>query len=199
MPEITWPDEFFPVLFRSNFIPLNVKTVLDVGCGRGFVGSMLRIYRDPTRIVGIDNFDPSIDFARRMKAYDEVVKLDLAKDDIPFRDNEFDLVVCLEVIEHLRKDDGLRLLGRMESVGKRLIISTPGVYFPQPNYEDNPHQAHISFYSAKELRRRGYSVYGVGSLTLWGKKIPHISQILGRATFRFPGLSESVLAIKEKG
>jgi len=196
MTEITWPDEFLPLLMRPRFVPIDVRSILDVGCGRGIIGALLRIYRDPERVIGIDSFRPSIDFVRKLGVYDEVIEQDITKAPIPFDDKSFDLVLCLEVIEHLEKKEGLKLLDELTRVGKRVIISTPGVYYQQQMYDGNPYQVHQSQYSVRELEKRGFEVYGVGSLKFAGKTIRYLSPALGKLTYLLPGLSSTLLAKK---
>ena len=199
MPDVTWADDFFPTLLRSSIIPLDVKSVLDVGCGRGMLGCLLRIYREPERLVAIDAYKPYLEFVKKMGAYDTVLDLDLSEAKLPFKDKEFDIVLCLEVIEHLQKEVGLKLLGELERVGRRVVISTPGVFFPQPRYDGNVQQSHISFYGVRDFEVRGYSVYGVGELVVFGRLVPVVSNILSKLTFWFPRISGTILAVKDVG
>jgi SAM-dependent methyltransferase len=74
--------------------------VLDVGYGRGIA------YRYATRIVGVDVHLPSLKRAR--KVCEDVVYADARY--LPFKDESFDTVVAVEVIEHMAKRDGYRLL-----------------------------------------------------------------------------------------
>jgi len=178
-------------------IPLDVKTVLDVGCGRGMLGCLLKVYREPSLMVAVDAFRPYLDFIEKLGVYDSAHLIDVARSSLPFEDKKFDLVLCLEVIEHLRKADGEHLLDELERVGRRVIISTPGVFFEQPQFDGNVSQAHLSFYPVKEFERRGYRVYGVGGLVILKRQIPHVSGVLARFTFRFPRISSTILAVKD--
>lgn len=160
------------------------------------MGALLRIYRDPERVVAIEAFRPSIDFVKKLGIYDEVIEQDITKAPIPYDDKSFDLVLCLEVIEHLEKKEGLKLLDELTRVGKRVIVSTPGVYSQQPMFDGNPYQVHKSHYSVRELEKKGFEVYGVGSLQFAGKMIPYLSLVFGALTYLLPGLSDNLLAKK---
>ena len=60
-PEVaTWTRPFLHELLEE--IPKGVESLIDVGCGRGIVGAMTRIYRTPKRLVGVDIFQDYIDF-----------------------------------------------------------------------------------------------------------------------------------------
>jgi len=54
----TWTRPFLHELLEE--IPKDVESLIDVGCGRGIVGAMTRIYRTPKRLVGVDIFQDYI-------------------------------------------------------------------------------------------------------------------------------------------
>jgi predicted TPR repeat methyltransferase len=41
---------------------VDVESLLDLGCGRGIVGALCRIYRAPRRLVGFDAWEPYLGF-----------------------------------------------------------------------------------------------------------------------------------------
>jgi len=47
MPEVTWTEPFLDRVLA--FIPLQSKTIIDVGAGKGIVGALCKIYRSPSR------------------------------------------------------------------------------------------------------------------------------------------------------
>ncbi len=60
--------------------------------------------------------------------HDETLKPDIVWDfiDLPFNDNEFDLIACFEVLEHVPIEDSILALKEMYRVSKKnLIISVP--------------------------------------------------------------------------
>ncbi|GAG78516.1 unnamed protein product, partial [marine sediment metagenome] len=66
----TWTRPFLHELLEE--IPKDVESLIDVGCGRGIVGAMARIYRTPKRLVGVDIFQDCIDFCKKYNIYDEL-------------------------------------------------------------------------------------------------------------------------------
>jgi len=45
-PDITWTHKGLPHILAS--IPADTKSLVDVGCGRGIIAALARIYRSPT-------------------------------------------------------------------------------------------------------------------------------------------------------
>ena len=194
--QVYWTHSFLDILLK--LIPLDVNSVIDVGCGKGLIGALLRIYRNPKRLIGIEIYDPYIQFVKKHRLYDEVLKWDLRKIPLPFMNNEFDLVICIEVIEHLKKDEGKQLLAELERIGNFVIISTPQRFYEQPEYDNNPFQQHRSQWNWKEFKTMGYEVIGVGNFMVGNIEIPLLSYALSRITICFPFISSHIIAYKEK-
>jgi len=105
------------------------RRVLDVGCGSGFVARECE--RQSARVTGIDKSPPPPD------AMSEFISARLDDDDLPVNLSDFDLVLLLDVIEHLNEPEKF-LLKLRESYqtphGSALgpppvILSTPNVAF----------------------------------------------------------------------
>jgi len=185
----TWTRPFLHELLEE--IPKNVESLIDVGCGRGIVGALTRIYRNPTRLVGVDIFPSYIDFCKKFSLYDEVYLMDLRKTPLPFRNHEFGVATCIEVIEHMHKEYGERLLDELQRIADMIIVSTPSHFFKQPKYhvDLNPFQAHVSKWTVSDFRKRGYEVRGVGNLAIRNLAFP-----IRKLTCRFPRLYQNLLA-----
>ncbi len=133
--------------------------LLDVGCG---ANSPVQTFNNKLYCVGVDAFEPSIEKSKLKQIHDEYRKLDVLKIGEVFQEKSFDIVVALDLIEHLEKSDGLKLLDLMEKIAaKKVIIYTPNGFLPQGDRENNPWQVHLSGWEAKEFEARGYKVIGV--------------------------------------
>jgi SAM-dependent methyltransferase len=133
------------------------KTVLDVGCGNG---SPLR-YLSEMHLTGVDGYGPALDEARQRGTHDEYHLADVKKVADVFPNRRFDACVALDVIEHLEKDDGWRMLESMERLAtRRVVIFTPNGFVPQKS-KDGDLQEHLSGWTADEMRGRGYRVLGM--------------------------------------
>jgi 2-polyprenyl-3-methyl-5-hydroxy-6-metoxy-1,4-benzoquinol methylase len=194
IPEVTWTHRWlFEILER---IPVETNSIVDVGCGRGVIGALVRIYRKPKRLVGIDAFRPYLDFCRHHYFYDELYQYDLRQIPLPFSYKEFDVATCIEVIEHLPKNNGVNLLNELERIAKKVILTTPNVSFKQEALDNNPFQKHLSRWFVKDFIERGYTVKGVGDFMFSGRKIKYLSFFLSKFSYVMPKFSEALLAYK---
>lgn len=106
-------------------IPESARKILDIGCGAGRLGEALKA-RQPCEVIGIE-----LDLAAAQAArgrLDQLLVGDVEHIDPAFPPACFDVIVCGDVLEHLR--DPLRLLRRLRKWLKpsgRLIASIPNV------------------------------------------------------------------------
>ena len=104
------------------------RRVLDAGCGVGWGSELLR-RAGAASVVGVDISDAALADARSRAPECEFVPGDLQK--LPFPDAEFDVVVCMEALEHTEDTGGtLDELARVLRPGGVLLVSSPnpGVY-----------------------------------------------------------------------
>ncbi|GAB4277304.1 MAG: hypothetical protein Kow0056_08630 [Coriobacteriia bacterium] len=112
--------------FRSRFVQhvvlANPKSILEVGCGQGWLTAQIAQALPSARVVGLDIRPQAIEYARSLCATAEFLVGDGAA--LPFNDSEFDLVVCSEVLEHV--EDPQSVLDEMDRVGRgHAILSVP--------------------------------------------------------------------------
>lgn len=93
---------------------------LEVGCGEGVISDRLR--QRFGRCVSIDLPDAGLRSEWRTRPGPAYLHADALA--LPFRDSAFDLIVCVEVLEHLTDPErGLRELARVGS--RHLVVSVP--------------------------------------------------------------------------
>lgn len=97
---------------------------LDVGCSSGYLAAELA--RHGVTVTGLE-LDPEA-AAEARAVCSEVVVGDVETMELPFPDASFDVVVCGDVVEHLRRPgDALARLRPLLRPGGRLVLATPNV------------------------------------------------------------------------
>lgn len=97
-------------------IPSDVQSILDVGCG---AGDFLNHVPDSYQKVGIDFCAEPLSLLRSPVAIGRI-------DALPFDSEQFDLVTCFELLEHLSHYEFPLALRELERISKRYImISVP--------------------------------------------------------------------------
>jgi 2-polyprenyl-3-methyl-5-hydroxy-6-metoxy-1,4-benzoquinol methylase len=99
-------------------------SVLDVGCGEGVLTHAWAERLGDRRVVGVDLQDDKLEreWATRQRANLEF--LATAGEDLPFADNEFELVAAIEVLEHV--PDPRHTLAEMARVAAgHVLVSVP--------------------------------------------------------------------------
>lgn len=151
------------------------QSLLDVGCG---VDSPVQYLQKDMRRVGVDVFAPAIEESKRRGIHSEYHEMNIGDIGTKFAPLSFDCVLASDVIEHVTKEDGLKLIQNMELLAKhKVIIFTPRGFVPQDEHEGNPWQKHLSGWEVKEMQGYGYHVIGISGLKavwnikfLWSKR-----------------------------
>lgn len=93
----------------------DTESILDVGCGNGVFGKYILSIMPKMRVVGLDRSASALRHVGFEKLQGEVNAL-------PFPDNSFDCVTCLEVIEHLPVEIFRVALSELCRVSRRQVI-----------------------------------------------------------------------------
>ena len=103
--------------------PLDGRTALDVGCGAGLLTEPLA--RLGARVSGFDASPELIDVAR-WHAAAMGLDIDYRAGDVQELEGRFDLITCMEVIEHVADPAAfVQALARRLAPGGLLVLSTP--------------------------------------------------------------------------
>src|SRR4249919_474371 len=103
--------------------PLEGKSALDVGCGAGLLAEPLA--RLGAKVTGLDASPELIAVAREHAGHQDL-EIDYRAGDLLELEGQFDLVTCVEVIEHVADPAAfVKALARRLAPGGLLILSTP--------------------------------------------------------------------------
>lgn len=96
--------------------------MLEVGCGEGMLLSEVYRLWPERKLTGVDLSESAVQEARERNPG---IQIDVANAlDLPFEDNSFEVVLCAEVLEHLKEPQkALAELCRVSS--KHVILSVP--------------------------------------------------------------------------
>jgi SAM-dependent methyltransferase len=128
--------------------------VLDAGCGEGY-GLRMLAEAGAARVVGVDLEAPVIAHVHgTYAAADPRIEAHVAElMDLPLDDDEVDLTVSFQVIEHLHDIPGyLRSLRRVTRPGGTVVIATPNRLTFTPDSEVPVNPFHTREFTASELR-----------------------------------------------
>ncbi|MDI6847756.1 MAG: methyltransferase domain-containing protein [Candidatus Bathyarchaeia archaeon] len=159
-------DIILRYIYSADTHESNPKKILDVGCGKGeFMRSLQKIGKPlmvTFQTIGLDIFLPYL--LKTKKEYNEVILCDARF--LPIADDSCDVVIASQIIEHLEKKEGLKLIVDLERISKGIVaITVPVGYSPKQHLEDNnPWQQHKSGWHPDEFKKRGFKVYGYGGL-----------------------------------
>tara|TARA_B100000965_G_scaffold269102_1_gene227591 strand:- start:491 stop:1156 length:666 start_codon:yes stop_codon:yes gene_type:complete len=95
----------------------NSSSILDVGCGKGFLLHEIKLILPEITIKGFDISNHGLSCA--LDSVKDDLFIHKAQDPYPFKDNEFDLVISLGCLHNLRLMELEVALGEIERVGKQ--------------------------------------------------------------------------------
>lgn len=115
-------DRFYGRI-EARVAPLSPESVLDAGCGEGETLDRLGRYL-PEAVNGVDLNPDSVAFTAKRIPGGNFWVADIL--DLPFEDDSFDLVFCLEVLEHIPDPaPALAELSRVCRGGGDIVLSVP--------------------------------------------------------------------------
>ena len=185
----------------------DASTLLDVGCG---VASPIRKFAERLpHTVGVEGYEPALDASRAAGIHDEYRLVDARRLADTFERRSFDVVLAVDVLEHLSRDEGFDLLAAMEGIARRrTVVFTPNGHVHQDEIGGNPLQAHRSGWSVEDLAAAGYEAIGVHGLKLlrreearfrWRPKRVWrlVSDLTQPVVRRWPRAAYHLLAVKD--
>jgi ubiquinone/menaquinone biosynthesis C-methylase UbiE len=105
------------------------KRVLNVGCGDGEYNLFLKTRFD--EVIGVDVNESDLLIAREVNSRKGIKYIKCGAENLPFSDNYFDEVICVDVIEHVRDDKkALKEMNRVLKKDGKLILTVPNKNYP---------------------------------------------------------------------
>lgn len=164
-----WLIERFHATAAALLVQANPRSILDAGCGEGIAMQTL-LARQTGYVAGLDGSLGALQIAEHINPAKSFINGDLTG--LPFPSDSFDLVVCMEVLEHLDQPErGLAELCRVSS--RWLLLSVPH----EPLFRG------ANFLRGKNMRA-------------WGNDPGHVNHWTSRAFLRFVSRQCQVVACR---
>jgi SAM-dependent methyltransferase len=172
-------------------VPDTALTILDVGCGRGRLGALLKSRIPHRRVVGLElNADVA---ASARAVLDDVITGDLNEIQLPFAHATFDCVIFADVLEHMvdpvaalqkikpyLKPEGVILcsIPNIRHYTTFLRLATRGWEYTDFGLFD---RTHVRFFSLQSMRQLlsdgGYAVIGQTPNIVASRKVRFVNAI----------------------
>lgn len=166
------------------------QSMLEIGCGTGYVLSSIAESVPSLRLVGAEAHASALGFARRRVARAELLQMDCRR--IPYRD-EFDVVGAFDVIEHIEHDNlVLREMYASCRSGGGVMLTVP--QHPWLWSRRDEFARHRRRYERRELLRKirdaGFERAWATSFVAWLLPLMALSRRQQRAPERFDASRE---------
>jgi SAM-dependent methyltransferase len=105
--------------FFINHIDTN-DTILDIGCGNGFVAS--QVAKKASKVTGIDTDSANIRLAKKYHHSENIAYILGDATTYPFKE-KYDVIILSNVLEHI--EDRVPFLRKIQSLSDRILIRVP--------------------------------------------------------------------------
>jgi ubiquinone/menaquinone biosynthesis C-methylase UbiE len=125
------------------------QKILDVGCGTGETISFLKKLFPKAKFYGVDSSSSAIKFSK-LRGHKNILKSLAEK--LPFKDKTFDVILFLDVLEHISDDQ--KVINEAKRVLKKngsIIITSPALNFIWSAHDTD--QGHKRRYTRRAIRK----------------------------------------------
>lgn len=178
--EEIYHKDFFGRMFHTLVYCLkrelkDCQSVLDLGCGPF---SPLKYCDNIEYSVGVELYKPYL--LKSKMQFIHTKYLNKGINEIDFPPDSFDAVIMIELIEHLTKREGIKLVKKAEKwAKKKIVITTPNGYFPMGDVDKNPWQKHLSGWSVNEFRKLRFRCFGLAGLKFFYHNENKVASLIG--------------------
>lgn len=163
---------FFDGIAERISVELRPRTVLDAGCAMGFLVEGLR--KRGIEAYGLDISDYAIhQVDAHIRDYCRVGSL---ADPLP---RDYDLIVCMEVLEHMPPDEGRRAIQNLcAHTGDILFSSTPFDYREATHFNVQPPEYWAELFARQEFIRD--VDFDASFITTWAVRFRRTNETVAR-------------------
>lgn len=146
---IHWWWEGRRELVKLMLLNKKPKNILDVGCGTGETLSFLKDLYPRAKLYGVDTSQKAINYSKK-RGHKNIYKSNANK--LPFKDGLFDIILFLDVLEHIKDDQSvIDEAKRVLKKGGTILITSPGLSFIWSEHDTK--QGHKRRYTRRAIRK----------------------------------------------
>lgn len=175
--------------FLLAHLPPTADSVIDIGCGNGSLIKRIQSETGTSLVIGLDSSEAAL---RRQEFHSIVGRLP----SLPFPADSFDVVICLEVLEHIPDTDSPPAAAELGRIARKKIflgvpyrekLLTKTVTCGACGWESHA-EGHLRSFCEQDLHGL-IPGWQLESATVLGKKVKRIPDWLSRFRRRFLGHS----------
>lgn len=152
--------EFFRDWLVHFAKPLGFTRFLDVGCGAGWYGKIIReVFERTVQVHAVEAFQEYVFRHKLGEKYDRIICRDVR--DICSDTESYDLIIAGDVLEHLTKEDAIKVVNALLPKCRFLWGALPlqmgrpwstGYKQGPQDYEENPLNRHLHDWTGEEIQ-----------------------------------------------
>ncbi len=127
----------------------DIKSIVDVGAGSATYPKLLG--KDKYKWIAIEIWGPYIEQWNLKEYYSDIIIADIKHVILP----EADCIIFGDILEHMAKEDALKVLKKAQKKFKHILVSIPvmpnGELYPAAIHYGNKFEAHISGWTFPEV------------------------------------------------
>lgn len=146
-----YSSEIFDGEIKDIISKIKPTNFLDLGAGAGKYGELIKVAVPEVKTIAIEIEQDYIERFSLKRTYDEVWNMSVLDLISPrYYEKTFDLVMIGDIIEHLKKSDGVDLINYLIYRSKWIIVEFPHQYL-QNAVEGYDSEAHISVWGESDF------------------------------------------------
>jgi glycosyltransferase involved in cell wall biosynthesis len=151
-PEASWSREDIDLRLKLPLKDITKMRVLNIGIGdmtSGLARQLVNIKFGYLKMV--DVHQPYIDNAKTLDWMANEVEFELKDGKADYNWKDYDLVMIFDVLEHIEKEESIRIVNEIQDAGVKLLVFGPLEDQPRANNFGVESQEHISFWKEQDF------------------------------------------------
>lgn len=158
-PKFIYPHyQLYPRLGDMDFESM---TCIDFGCGDYHSDVAKQVLEIPFKqLTSVEGYEKDFNNIPPVKAKEHIKIKEFIPTLLPTLKGKYDLALAFDVIEHLEKEEGEKLLNWIDKHCKQALLFVPDEPegFHRICNDENVLQNHISYWREEDFTKRGYKV-----------------------------------------